>query len=90
MMLDANVETFAARIGVARACAAFGVNARTHRHRRQATEGRQRPRRPREPAPRRAHPASLSDEEKDCIVAQLCSERFRDLAPAQVYIARSG
>ena len=38
-----------------------------------------------EPAPRRAHPASLSDEEKDCIVAELCSERFWDLAPAQVY-----
>ena len=84
-MLDANVETFAARIGVARACAAFGVNQRTYRHRRQAAEGRGRPRRPRVPMPRRAHPAALSDAEKDRVVAELCSERFWDLAPAQVY-----
>ena len=84
-MLDANVETFAERVGVTRACAAFGVNPRTHRHRRQAAEGRQRPRPPRQPRPRRAHPAALSDEEKDGIIAELCSERFWDLAPAQVY-----
>jgi putative transposase len=83
--LDANVETFAGRLGVGRACAAFGVNERTYRHRRQSLEGRARARPSREPKPRRAHPASLSDEEKDLIVATLCEERFCDLAPAQVY-----
>lgn len=85
VMLDVNVETFAERVGVARACAAFGVNARTWRHRRQAAAGRARPRPQREPKPRRTHPAALSEGEKDCIVAELCSERFWDLAPAQVY-----
>lgn len=84
-ILDANVEKFAARVGKTQACRAFGVNQRSHRHRRQTAEGRQRPRPPREPEPRRRHPAALSDHEKDCIVAELCSERFWDLAPAQVY-----
>lgn len=83
--LDAQVEVFAPKVGVARACAAFGVNARSYRHRRQRDEGRLRLPPPAEPRPRRAHPAALSDDEKDHIVATLCSERFCDLAPAQVY-----
>lgn len=84
-MLDANVELFAQQVGVARACAAFGVNQRTHRHRRQRAEGRLAPRAPVEPRPRAPHPASLTEAEKDLIVETLCSERFCDLAPAQVY-----
>jgi len=82
LMLDANAETFAERIGVVRACAALGAKPRTYRPPGRPAGGRQRPPPPREPAPRRAHPASLSDAEKDCIVAELCSERFWDLAPA--------
>ena len=38
-MLDAHVEQFAGRVGVQRACNAFGVNPRTYRHRRQARQG---------------------------------------------------
>lgn len=84
-MLDANVETFAPKVGEARACAAFGVNPRSRRHRRQRDEGRlATPPRP-EPGPKRPHPAALGGDEKTLIVETLCSERFCDLAPAQVY-----
>jgi putative transposase len=84
-LLDARVEAFAPKVGVARACAAFGVNERSFRHRRQRDEGRLRLRPPAAPGPRRPHPASLTAAEKDRIVEELCSERFVDLAPAQVY-----
>ena len=40
---------------------------------------------PAEPKERRPHPASLTAAEKDLIIETLCSERFVDLAPAQVY-----
>jgi putative transposase len=83
--LDSRVEEFAPRVGVRAACAAFGVNERSHRHRRQRDQGRLRLRPPADPRPRRPHPASLSVKEKDLIVETLCSERFWDLAPAQVY-----
>lgn len=84
-MLDRRVEEFAPRVGTRRACAAFGVNERSHRHRRQRDEGRLVLPPPADPSPRRPHPAALSSEEKDLIVETLCSERFCDLAPAQVY-----
>ena len=84
-MLETHIERFAPVVGVARACAAFGVNPRTRRHRRQAVEGRARPRPRRDPQPRRAHPAAISETDKDQIVATLCSDRFADMAPAQVY-----
>jgi len=83
--LDDQVDVFAPKVGVARACAAFGVHPRSYRHRRQRDEGRlvlPPPADPREPRP---HPAALSGDEKDLIVDTLCSERFCDLAPAQVY-----
>ena len=85
MILASNVESFAPKVGIRRACAAFAVNERSHRHRRQRDEGRLAVPPPREPVPRRPHPASLSSDEKDFIVETLCSERFCDLAPAQVY-----
>lgn len=37
-MLDAKVAEFAGKVGVERACAAFGVNPRSHRYRRQRDE----------------------------------------------------
>lgn len=84
-LLDDRVAEFAPKIGTRRACAAFGVNERSHRHRRQRDEGRLVLPPPADPTPRRPHPASLSDGEKDLIVETLCGERFWDLAPAQVY-----
>jgi putative transposase len=83
--LDAQVHAFVPKVGAARACAAFGVNERSHRHRRQRDEGRLRLPPRADPVPRRAHPASLTVAEEDLIVETLCSERFWDLAPAQVY-----
>lgn len=84
-MIADHVERFCAVVGVARACRAFGVNERTRRHRRQSEQGRARARPPRDTRPRAAHPAKLSDAEKDAVIATLCSERFADMAPAQVY-----
>lgn len=84
-MLDTYVEAFAPKVGAAKACRAFATNARSHRHRRQRDQGRLPVKEPKPPALRLPHPASLTDDEKDVIVATLCSERFWDLAPAQVY-----
>lgn len=82
--LDALVTEFAARVGVERACRAFGVNARTYRHRRQVRAGRalKRERPAKERAP---HPAALTAGEKLKVLDTLCSERFYDLPPAQVF-----
>lgn len=84
--LDANIAAFAPKVGVKAACRAFGVNERTWRHRRQRRNGTGRPRPSRAAGgPLRPHPASLSPSEKDLIIETLCSERFCDMAPAQVY-----
>ena len=83
-MLDQLVEHWTSKVGRTMACAAFGVNERSNRHRRQSSDGRARPRPPVELCERRAHPARLSDDEKQQIIAALCEERFCDLAPAQV------
>jgi putative transposase len=86
-MLDELVGVFAPKVGVETACRAFAVNPRSWRYRRQRDEDRLPQRAQSEPtsrAPHR-HPAALSDAEKDRIVEVLCSERFCDLAPAQVY-----
>lgn len=80
---------WAPRVGVARACRAFGVSERTFRHRRQAAEGRLAPR-PSTAKPRsewKTHPAKLSEAERDEIVHVLCGTEFADLAPAQVFAA---
>ena len=83
-MLAAQIGVFAPKVGVARAAAAFGLNPRTWRDRRQTADGRGRDRR-RPPRERRAPPSQLTDTEKDIVVAMLCEDRFADLAPAQVY-----
>lgn len=80
-------SAWAPRVGISRACTAFGVSERTWRHRRQAADGRL-PHRPSQAKPRhewKTHPARLTDAEREEIVAILCSEEFADLAPAQVF-----
>ena len=74
-------------MGVGRACAAFGVSRRSYNHRRQAAEGRL-PARPSKAKPVSEHrpvPWKLSPDERARVRDVLCSERFGDLAPAQVY-----
>jgi len=81
------IEAWAPRVGVARACGAFGVAERTYHHRKAATEGRVAPR------PSRAKPPGeltlpswrIPDTERQDIKDVLCSDRFGDLAPAQIY-----
>lgn len=84
--MTAQIETWAPRVGKALACRAFGVSERTHRHRKAASEGRVAPRPSRvKDGPRVALPWQIPDEERDQIKNILCSDRFGDLAPAQVY-----
>ena len=85
MILDAQVTAFADAIGVKRACAAFAVNERSYRHRRQRADGRLAVRSRAEAKIRARHPAALSVAEKEQIIEVLCEARFVDLAPAQVY-----
>ena len=77
---------WARRVGVTLACSAFGVPARTWRHRRQAADGRLTPRRSRATGvPRRAHPAKLSAIEEQAVLDVLCSERFVDVGVAECW-----
>jgi putative transposase len=83
--MDEMITHVSDRISVGRACQAFGVNPRTYRHRRQVRAG-QRPHRRRTPyKPRAQHPATLTSDERWQILEVLCSKRFDDLAPAQVF-----
>lgn len=84
-VVNKKVAGFAVRMGVEHACKAFGVNPRTFRHRRQAREGQLPPRKAGAKRPRSPHPAALTTKEKLKILDALCSERFCDLAPAQVF-----
>jgi len=70
--------SLAALVGVGAASAALEVPRATLYRRR-------RPRVVREPAPRPTPPRRLPDDERDAIVALLTSDRFVDLAPAQVW-----
>lgn len=80
------IETWIPRVGVERACRAFGLSPRTYAHRRQAASGRLPPRSSRATGePRRLPAWTLPPAERDEVRALLCSERFGDLAPAQVY-----
>lgn len=85
--MTALIEAWAPRVGKARACRAFGVSPRTFDYRRQTAEGRlaPRPSRARPPDQHRAVPWKLPDDERAEVRRVLCSERFGDLAPAQVY-----
>ncbi|ADI15938.1 Integrase catalytic region [Truepera radiovictrix DSM 17093] len=83
--MDEQVKRFAPRVGTLRACRAFGVNPRTFRHRRQAQKGQLPIRKSSPHKPRSPHPAALTTEERRQILGVLCSERFCDLPPAQVF-----
>ncbi|MGH3848879.1 MAG: IS3 family transposase [Pseudonocardiaceae bacterium] len=83
--MNDQIERWAPRVGRERACVAFGVSPRTWRDRRQCAQGpRPRPSRA-SGLPRQAHPARIPDDERGRIRELLCSQRFCDLAPAQVY-----
>ena len=81
------IDTWAPRVGTARACRAFGVSPRTWRHRRQDAEGRlpARPSRATPPETHKAVPWKIPEAERERIREVLCSDRFVDLAPAQVH-----
>ncbi len=71
-------QELAGQVGVKAACAAMGVARATfHRRRRPATTGQRQPR----PRPARA----LSEAERSEVFDVLCSPRFADRAPAEVY-----
>src|SRR5690625_1478115 len=88
-MLDEQAGSFAGRISTAKACEAFGLNARSYRHRQQVrrsgSPARARDRKPKEV--RKAHPASLSSTEIKRVLDILCSEKYCDMPPTQVYHA---
>lgn len=84
-VLVQHVDTFAETLGVQRACSAFGINPRTYRHRRQVRQDRVPARKSRPQKRRASHPAALSIDEKQRILGELCSPRFCDAAPAQVF-----
>jgi putative transposase len=78
-VIDACVAALEPLLGTGPACRAAGKSKATHYR-------RQRPAPPATPRPRRPAPANaLSAEEVDAVMAALRSERFRDLAPAQVW-----
>lgn len=86
-ILDEQVTIFSPETGRQAACKAFGVNARSWRHRQQVQASgvplRARDARPKEA--RKPHPAELTAAEREAILAELCSQRFCDLPPAQMY-----
>ena len=85
--MSSSIEEWAPRVGIGRACAAFGVSRRSYNHRRQAAEGRLPARRSKAKpvSEHRPVPWKLSPDERARVRDVLCSERFGDLAPAQVY-----
>jgi len=70
-------ETLAPHVGVKPACAALGVSRATFYRRRAPSTGHQQPR----PTPARA----LSDAQREDVYQALCSERFVDRSPAEVF-----
>ncbi|MCP5035040.1 MAG: IS3 family transposase [Actinomycetia bacterium] len=86
-MTNQAIDQWLARVGVDRACRAFGLSPRTWRHRRQKAAGTL-PQRPSRRKPAELHlpvPWRIPDAERDEIRAVLCSDAFCDLAPAQIY-----
>lgn len=79
-MTEAAIATLAPVVGQAAACRAVGRSRATH-HRRH----RKSPALPRTVRPRRPQPRALSGEERQGLLDVLHSERFCDVAPAEVW-----
>ena len=77
-MIDACVAALEPLIGTGPACRAAGKSKATHYRRAQ-------PPKPRAPRAPRAPANALSPAEVEAVLEELRSERFRDLAPAQVW-----
>lgn len=77
-MIERAVEDLTPLIGTRPACRAVGVSPATIYRRR-------RPETPRIPQPRSRPARALSDDERAEVLAELCSERFVDCSPAQVW-----
>ena len=85
--MTAGIETWIPRVGVTRACTAHGMSPRTWRHRQQKAQDRL-PARPSKARPVAEHlsvPWKIGDADRDEIKETLCTPRFVDLAPAQIY-----
>jgi putative transposase len=76
--MDACVAELEPLIGTGRACRVADKTKATH-------YGRTQPPKLRPPPPRPSPPNALSEQEVDHLMEVLRSERFRDLAPAQVW-----
>ncbi len=85
--MNAQIAQWVPRVGAGRACRAFGVSQRTYNHRLQASQGRlaRRPSRAKPAHQRLPVPWAIPQAQRDHIRQVLCSQRFGDLAPAQVY-----
>jgi putative transposase len=78
VILDRGVEELAPTVGRRAACEALGRSRASHyRHRRPPLQG--------PPAPRPRSPRALSRPEEEAVIEVLNSERFCDMAPAQVW-----
>ncbi|MDA8186277.1 MAG: hypothetical protein M0035_17975 [Actinomycetota bacterium] len=85
--LNTRSEALAGRLGLTRACGAFGAPPRSWHHRRQAAEGRLPVQPPAEPTPPPLPAWTLPEAGRDRVRGPLCWPRFCDLAPAQVFDA---
>jgi putative transposase len=81
------INDWSDRVGVRKACLAFGVPDRTWRYYNQKQRGevRVRPSR-RRVGPRKPHPGALTKAEEDEVVGLLCSERFCDVGVTEAWI----
>jgi putative transposase len=77
-MIEQTVEELTPLIGTRPACRALGASPATVYRRRRPPE-------PRLPRPRRVPARALSERERETVLAELCSERFVDSSPAQVW-----
>lgn len=85
-MLDSFVNKYGALIGTRPACKLFGVNQRSWRHRKQCVEGRLKKRASADSGVvRKAHPSTMSHDERQYVLNLLCSEKYCDVSPTQIY-----
>ena len=77
-MIEQTIEELTPLVGTRPACRALGAAPATIYRRR-------RPPAPRPPKPRQRPARALSDAEREAVLAELCSERFVDSSPAQVW-----